>query len=509
MAKDVLKQLGINAINPGAWSAGCRWIENEDAPLLESHNPATGKLLAKVQITTENEYERIMKDAQTAFLEWRAIPAPKRGEVIRQIGEEIRNKHDALGKLVTLETGKILSEGMGEVQEMIDMADFCVGQSRMLYGLSMHSERSQHRMYEQWHPLGIAGVISAFNFPMAVWAWNAFNAAICGDVVVWKPSPKTPLCAIAVQNICNEVLESQGLPGIFMLFVTDNQALAERFVDDERVPLVSFTGSTSVGKRVAQRVASRMGRSILECSGNNAVIVEESADLEMAVEGIVFGAIGTAGQRCTTTRRLIIQETIVDEFCARLVEAYKEIRIGDPMDARTLMGPIIDQYAVAKYSSIIKAIKAEGGTILCGGKTIDAPGHYVEPTLVRVPRALSMVLQENFVPILYVQEYTTLAQAIEINNTVTQGLSSAMFTNNLRHAEQFLSEVGSDCGIANINIGTSGAEIGGAFGGEKDTGGGREAGSDAWKNYMRRQTTTINYGYGVQLSQGISFDLDG
>jgi len=426
---------------------------------------------------------------------------------VRLVGEELRKHKDALGSLVSLEMGKIKAEGDGEVQEMIDIADFAVGQSRMLYGRTMHSERSRHRMYEQWHPLGIVGVISAFNFPVAVWSWNAFIAAVCGDVSVWKPSPRTPLCAVAVQHIVNRVVQQNGYPAIFLLFIDGHNRLAERFVKDERVALLSFTGSTAVGRRVGEWVAARMGKSLLELGGNNAIIVDESADLKLAVPAIVFGAAGTAGQRCTTTRRLIVHESIIDDLTQRLVNAYKQVRIGDPLDARTLMGPLCSADAVQRYETAIAAVIKAGGKVLCGGKRLDRPGFFVEPTIVRAQNVWDVVKTETFAPILYVMPYRTLEEAVHMHNDVPQGLSSSIFTTSMRNAEFFLSAIGSDCGIANVNIGTSGAEIGGAFGGEKETGGGRESGSDAWKQYMRRQTNTLNWSDALPLAQGIKFDV--
>ncbi|MDP3767893.1 MAG: aldehyde dehydrogenase family protein, partial [Dehalococcoidia bacterium] len=447
----------------------------------------------------------IAHEAQKAFAEWRLVPAPKRGELVRQIGQALREKKDALGSLISMEMGKLKAEGDGEVQEMIDMADFAVGQSRMLYGLTMHSERPSHRMYEQWHPLGPIGVITAFNFPVAVWAWNAFIAAVCGDPVVWKPSPRTPLCAIAVQQLCNQVMERQGYAGIFSLVVTDRVELAETLVEDRRLPLISFTGSVPVGRRVAQLVAKRLGRVLLELSGNNPIIVDETADLDLAIPAIVFGAVGTTGQRCTTTRRLFVHETRLDDVVARLISAYQQVKIGDPREPGVLVGPLVSRDAVEAYRSAIDEVKRQGGQILYGGRVLDGPGHFVEPTIARAENHWDVVQRETFAPILYVMPFRTLPEAIAIHNAVPQGLSSAIFTNNLRHAERFLSVIGSDCGIANVNIGTSGAEIGGAFGGEKETGGGREAGSDAWKAYMRRQTNTINWGSDLPLAQGIKF----
>ncbi len=501
---DVLRELGIEPVNPGG-SSGPGWWSSAGAGVLESINPATGQVLAKVTLCSAADYERVVRDAVAAFQTWRMVPAPKRGEIVRLIGQALREKKSALGTLVSMEVGKIKAEGDGEVQEMIDMADFAVGQARMLYGLSMHSERPNHRMYEQWHPLGPVGVITAFNFPVAVWAWNAFIAAVAGDPVVWKPSPKAPLCAVAVQRICNQVMAQEGYTGIFSLFITDRAELAEMMVRDPRLPLISFTGSVPVGRHVAELVAGRLGRTLLELSGNNAIIVDESADLDLAVRAILFGAVGTAGQRCTTTRRLIVHESRYQEVVARLVAAYKQVRIGNPLDPGVLMGPLIDQAAVEAYRAALGEVKREGGEILYGGRVLPGPGYFVEPTLVRAQNHWKVVQRETFAPILYVMTFKTLEEAIALQNDAPQGLSSAIFTMNLRHSERFLSAAGSDCGIANVNIGTSGAEIGGAFGGEKETGGGREAGADAWKAYMRRQTVTINWGTDLPLAQGIAF----
>jgi aldehyde dehydrogenase (NAD+) len=502
---EIVTELGLSAVNPGACTGAGWWSSASAADQLESVNPATEEVIARVTPATAADYERVVGDAQLSFAQWRLVPAPKRGEVIRLIGQALREKKDALGSLVSMEVGKIKAEGDGEVQEMIDMADFAVGQSRMLYGQTMHSERPHHRMYEQWHPLGPIGVITAFNFPVAVWAWNAFIAAIAGDPTIWKPSPKAPLCAIAVQRICNRVMEQQGLSGIFSLFITDRTDLAETMVRDGRLPLISFTGSVPVGRCVAQVVGERLGRTLLELSGNNAIIVDETADLDLAIRAILFGAVGTAGQRCTTTRRLFVQETRYGALVPRLVSAYQQIKIGNPLKPEVLMGPLIDQAAVHTYREAIEEIQKEGGEILCGGHVLPGPGYFVEPTIVRAQNRWPLVQRETFAPILYLMTYTTLDEAIAMQNEVPQGLSSSLFTGNVRHSEQFLSTAGSDCGIANVNIGTSGAEIGGAFGGEKTTGGGREAGSDAWKAYMRRQTNTINWGGGVPLAQGIQF----
>lgn len=502
----LLKDLGLGASNQGAWSAASGWLTGK-AGRLDSLNPATAEVIASVQLADATEYDQVLREAQQAFKAWREVPAPKRGELVRQMGEALRTHKDALGSLVALEMGKIKPEGDGEVQEMLDIADFAVGQSRMLYGNTMHSERPRHRMYEQWHPLGVVGIISAFNFPVAVWSWNAFLAAICGNAVVWKPSPKTPLSAIAVQHICNKVLTDNGYPGVFSLLVGDN-VLAEKFVKDERVALMSFTGSSAIGRKVGEIVAARMGKSLLELGGNNAIILDETADLNMAIPAIAFGAVGTAGQRCTSTRRLIVQESIHDALVEKLANAYRQVRIGNPLDSKTVMGPLVDGDAVKRYEHAIAEIKKVGGTIVYGGKKIDGPGFFVEPTIVTgVANDAAIIQTETFAPILYVLKYKTLDEAIALHNAVPQGLSSAIFTLNMRNAERFLSAIGSDCGIANVNIGTSGAEIGGAFGGEKETGGGRESGSDAWKQYMRRQTNTINWGTELPLAQGIKFEL--
>ena len=505
--EEILQGLGLSPVNPGAsWGRG-EWSVSRDVGVIESVNPSDGRILAKVYGCSEDDYERVMTQSVEAQKVWSKVPAPKRGELVRLMGEALREKKDLLGSLVSLEMGKIKQEGDGEVQEMIDMADFAVGQSRMLYGLSMHSERPSHRMYEQWHPLGVVGVVTAFNFPVAVWAWNAFIAAIAGNTVIWKPSSKTPLCAVAVQHICNQVLKDMGYPGIFSLMIPKDRALSERFINDKRVALVSFTGSSGVGHHVASVVSSRLGRYLLECSGNNALIVDESADLSLAIPAIVFGAVGTAGQRCTTTRRLFVHEKIYDDVVEKLVAAYHQVKIGNPLQEGTLMGPLIDHDAVAQYSTAVDRAAGVGGKLLTGGNALVDEGYFVEPTIIEVDGQYDVVKQETFAPILYVMKFKTVDEAIAMQNDVPQGLSSAMFTLNIRHAEQFLSAQGSDCGIANINIGTSGAEIGGAFGGEKETGGGREAGSDSWKAYMRRQTNTINWGRELPLAQGIKFDL--
>jgi len=502
-----LHTLGIKPHNAGACFGPDQWSSTQDAGLIQSINPANGAVIAHVYSASVADYERVLAKAQEVFATWRVVPAPRRGEAVRLCTEALRQNKDALGSLVSLEMGKIKAEGDGEVQEMIDIGDFAVGQSRMLYGLSMHSERPFHRIYEQWHPYGVVGVISAFNFPVAVWAWNAFLAAICGNVTVWKPSPKGALCAIAVQKICNEALAAGGFPPIFLSFVEAGHHLAERLVDDRRVGLLSFTGSTAVGRQVGTRVAARMGRSLLELGGNNAIIVDQTADLKLAIPGIVFGAVGTAGQRCTTTRRLFVHESIFTQVTDTLISAYRQVRIGDPLDAHTLMGPLRDAPSVDRFEAAVEAARSAGGELLTGGKRLHRPGFFVEPTLIKARNEWDVVQSETFAPILYVIPFSTLDEAIQMQNDVPQGLSSALFTSDLRHAEQFLSATGSDCGIANVNIGTSGAEIGGAFGGEKETGGGRESGSDAWKAYMRRQTNTINWGKQLPLAQGITFDL--
>lgn len=500
-----LRDLGIQAVNSGGSTGSGWWAPKGSGPLLQSCNPATGDVLAGVHPCTAEDYRHLVATSQEAFERWRSVPAPKRGELVRLIGQALRQQKDQLGTLVAAEVGKIKAEGDGEVQEMIDMADFAVGQSRMLSGATLQSERPHHRMFEQWHPLGPVGVITAFNFPVAVWAWNAFLAAIAGDTVIWKPSSKAPLCALAVQQICNRVMEQQGCPGVFSLLVTDQLPLTESLVQDVRVPLISFTGSTPVGRRVAALVGQRLGRTLLELGGNNAVIVDDTADLDLAVRAILFGAVGTAGQRCTTTRRLFVQESRYEELSGKLVAAYAHIRIGNPLEPGVLMGPLIDRAAVDTFRAAIEDIKQEGGKILCGGQVLQRPGYFVEPTIALAQNHWPVVQRETFAPILYVMPFRTMDEAIRLQNDVPQGLSSALFTTRLQHSERFLSVSGSDCGIANINIGTSGAEIGGAFGGEKETGGGREAGSDAWKAYMRRQTNTVNWGTDLPLAQGIIF----
>ncbi len=510
MSASLLKALGLGATNSGTYLGNGNWSDATGAGVLNPANPTTGEVIAQVQATSEADYETVVANAQAAFKAWRTVPAPRRGEAIRLCGEALRANKDALGSLVALEMGKSKAEGDGEVQEMIDIADFAVGQSRMLYGYTMHSERPGHRMYEQYHPLGLVGIISAFNFPVAVWAWNSFLAAICGDICIWKPSNKTPLTAIASMKICNAALKEGGFPDIFFLVNDAGTALAEKFVEDRRIPLISFTGSTQVGREVAVKVARRMGRCLLELGGNNAIILDETADLKLAIPGIVFGAVGTAGQRCTTTRRLIVHESIYDTVLETLVKAYKQVegKIGDPLDSANLMGPLNSRGAVEQFLAAVEQAKAAGGKVETGGAALDRPGHFVLPTIITGLKNTDAVVQhETFAPILYVMKYSDLDEAIEMQNGVPQGLSSSIFTQNLKAAEKFLSAAGSDCGIANVNIGTSGAEIGGAFGGEKDTGGGRESGSDAWKVYMRRQTNTINYSDSLPLAQGIKFDL--
>lgn len=511
MSSKILAALDLNATESGTYLGRGEWAATTDAGTITPVNPATGEPIATVQATSATDYEAIVQRAQEAFAIWRTTPAPRRGEAVRLCGEALRQHKDALGSLVALEMGKIKPEGDGEVQEMIDIADFAVGQSRMLYGYTMHSERPGHRMYEQWHPIGLVGIVSAFNFPVAVWAWNAFLAAICGDISIWKPSPKTPLSAIATMKICNAALKEAGFPDIFFLFNDAGTHLAQTFVDDKRVPLISFTGSTRVGRMVGERVAKRMGRSLLELGGNNAIILDQSADLKLAIPGIVFGAVGTAGQRCTSTRRVLVHRSIHDQVVDTLVKAYGQVeqKIGDPTLATTLMGPLNSPEAVQTFVAAVEKAKASGGTVRTGGKALtDRKGNFVLPTIITGLSNTDEVVQtETFAPILYVMPFDTLDEAIAEQNAVPQGLSSALFTQDLKAAEQYLSAAGSDCGIANVNIGTSGAEIGGAFGGEKETGGGRESGSDAWKVYMRRQTNTINYSDSLPLAQGIKFEF--
>jgi aldehyde dehydrogenase (NAD+) len=504
--KALLTRLGIQEVNPGACTGPDGWIADPKGKQLVSYNPTTNNAIASIVQATPETYEKVVSAAHQAFLTWRSAPAPKRGEVVRDLGNALRAMKEPLGELVTLEMGKIRAEGLGEVQEMIDIADFAVGLSRQLYGLSMHSERPQHRMYEQWHPLGVLGLITSFNFPTAVWAWNSTLAAVCGDTVVWKPSSSTPLTAVAVQHIANRVMADHGLSGIFTLAIGSGRDVGEQMLNDHRLPLISFTGSTGVGKRVAEAVAGRFGRSILELGGNNGIIVAADADLDMATRAILFGAVGTAGQRCTSTRRIIAHKDIAAELEARLVRAYSQVRIGDPLAEGTLMGPLVDGKAVEDMFDALDKAKTQGGEVIYGGHMLpDLGPNFVEPTIVRMPGQTDIVKQETFAPILYVLAYEGLDEAIDLHNGVPQGLSSAIFTDSMRIMERFLAVTGSDCGIANVNIGTSGAEIGGAFGGEKETGGGRESGSDAWKAYMRRQTNTINWSTQLPLAQGIKF----
>lgn len=507
MLATLLSELELDWVNPGAYT-GVRGLSvGHSSTFLASINPATGHVLAKAETASGADYDRLVGNATEAFLRWRDVPAPKRGELVRQLGEAIRLRRDALARLVSMETGKILAEARAEIQEMIDMADFAVGESRMLYGRTMHSERPMHRLYEQWHPLGPVGVISTFNFPVAIWSWNAFLAAICGDTVIWKPSPKAPLSAIAIQRLCERVMERFGQTGIFSLFLTEDNELAHRFVADQRVPMISFTGSVKLGRSVAETVSGRLGRCLLELGGNNAVIVDETADIDLAIQSVIFGALGTAGQRCTTIRRLFVHESIMPRFEAALLEAYRSVKIGDPLVPDTLVGPLIDAAAFHAFLAAIERIRSLSGEIVYGGRALDMPGFFVEPALVRARADWDIVQEETFGPILYMMSFRDFDEAIALNNGVPQGLCSALFTTDLRRAEQFLSHRGSDCGIANINMGTSGAEIGGAFGGEKDSGGGREAGSDSWKAYMRRQTNTIHWGSGIVLAQGLRFGV--
>lgn len=505
MMQKIFDRLEIRETNSGA--CGRDWIDGRGTTR-GSLNPANEAEIAHVRMSDANAYEQIAAEAINTWERWRMYPAPKRGLIVRMVADELRRFKEELGALVTMETGKILAEGKGEVQEMIDIADFAVGLSRQLYGLTMPSERPSHRMYEQWHPLGLVGIISAFNFPAAVWSWNAFIAAVCGDCVIWKPSPKTPLTAIAVQKICHRVLTQEGWQGVFSLVIGSDTEIGERLIHDRRVPLISATGSTRMGRHVAETVSKRLGRTLLELGGNNGVIVMDDADLDLVLRGVVFGAVGTAGQRCTTIRRLFVQKGIAAQLKEKLVAAYKQLRIGDPMDAATLVGPLIDENAVSNMQAALKEAVSQGGHVLYGGERAqEQPGFYVVPALVEAKHTMPLLQRETFAPILYIVEFDTLEQAIAWHNDVPQGLSSAIFTGSLRSAEMFLSPLGSDCGIANVNIGTSGAEIGGAFGGEKETGGGRESGSDAWKAYMRRQTVTINWSSDLPLAQGIEFDV--
>ncbi|WP_316755206.1 aldehyde dehydrogenase family protein [Pedobacter aquatilis] len=508
--QSILKKLGIEP-NNAAYSTGSEWGGHSGSNSIDSFSPVDGEKIASVKVASQADYETVIANAQEAFIFWRTVPSPKRGEIVRQFGDALRQNKEALGTLVSYEMGKSLQEGFGEVQEMIDICDFAVGLSRQLYGLTMHSERPSHRMYEQWHPLGIVGIISAFNFPVAVWSWNAALAWVCGNVCIWKPSEKTPLTGIACQKIIADVLKTNDIPeGVSSLIIGD-RVIGEMMTNDGRVPLISATGSTRMGKAVGAAVGARLGKSLLELGGNNAIIISEHADLDMSLIGAVFGAVGTAGQRCTSTRRLIIHESVYDAFTAKLVKAYGQLRIGDPLDQHNHVGPLIDTDAVAAYLNSIQKCKAEGGNFVVDGGVLEgenySSGCYVKPCIAEVKNDYKIVQHETFAPILYLIKYKTLDEAIALQNGVPQGLSSAIMTLNLREAEQFLSFQGSDCGIANVNIGTSGAEIGGAFGGEKETGGGRESGSDAWRAYMRRQTNTINYSHTLPLAQGIKFDL--
>jgi aldehyde dehydrogenase (NAD+) len=502
----LLQKLGIKDLNIGACAGQDAWYQDPQGQELVSRNPATGEPLARVLQATEKTYEQVVTQALEAFSRWRMMPAPKRGLVVHDLGVALRELKEPLGELVTLEMGKIKAEGTGEVQEMIDICDFAVGLSRQLYGLTMHSERPGHRMYEQWHPLGVIGVITAFNFPVAVWSWNAAIAAVCGNAVIWKPSSDAPLTAIAVQHVANQVMADHGFKGIFNLLVGRGAMVGERMISDKRIPLISFTGSTQMGRRVSEAVARRFGRTILELGGNNAIIVAEDADLDMAVRTILFGAVGTAGQRCTTTRRVIMHRSIAKELTERMIKAYQQVSIGNPLEEGILMGPLVTKAAVEDMMAALEKAEEQGGEVVCGGSRLQDLGEqFVEPTIVKMPSQTEIVYQETFAPILYLLEYETIEEAIKLHNEVPQGLSSSIFTTNLITAEKFLSHEGSDCGIANVNIGTSGAEIGGAFGGEKETGGGRESGSDAWKGYMRRQTNTINWSKELPLAQGIKF----
>ncbi len=508
--KKILNELGIEAVNPGVSTGTNSW--KGSGSLIESYSPVDGELIASVQTASKADYEKVISQAQEAFKTWRLLPAPKRGEIVRQVGEALRKHKEALGTLVSYEMGKSYQEGLGEVQEMIDICDFAVGLSRQLYGLTMHSERVSHRMYEQWHPLGIVGIVTAFNFPVAVWSWNAAIAWICGDVCLLKPSSKVPLCAVAIQNILQDTLKANNVPeGVASMVIGKSSEIGDHMLQDKRIPLISATGSVKLGRRVASMVGERLGKTILELGGNNGIIISAKADLDMALRAVVFGAIGTAGQRCTSTRRLIIHESIYDTFKNKLLAAYQQLRIGNPLNEENHVGPLIDTAAVEDFTRAIEAVKAQGGSILYGGEVLSGEeytsGCYVEPCIAEVRPDMSIVQEETFAPLVYLMSYRDQEEAIAIHNNVPQGLSSAIFSNDLLETENFLSHAGSDCGIANVNIGTSGAEIGGAFGGEKETGGGRESGSDAWKAYMRRQTNTINYGTELPLAQGIKFDF--
>ena len=508
---DILQDLGIGETNWGACVGGSSgWIKT-GGPELVSFSPIDGRPLAKVTQATKEDFEKVVSAAQAAFKKWRMTPAPVRGGIVREIGEALRENKEKLGRLVTLENGKIYQEGLGEVQEMIDIGDFALGQSRQLYGKTMPSERRAHRLYEQWHPLGVIGIITAFNFPVAVWSWNSLIGAVCGDTMIWKPSSKACLTAMGVMNVLAPIIDRHDLQGLFNLVIGRGSDVGQTMLEDRRLPLISATGSCRLGRQVAETVGRRLGRSLLELGGNNAIIITEDANLDLAVPAVLFGAVGTAGQRCTSTRRIIVQKSVADEFKSRLVSVYGQVRIGNPLEEGVLMGPVIDRDAVDKMMAALDKAKNGGGEILSGGREVSLPGleggFYVEPTIVAAPRDLPIMAEETFAPILYIIEYEDLDEAIEIHNSVDQGLSSAIFTTSLSSSERFLSHAGSDCGLANVNIGTSGAEIGGAFGGEKDTGGGRESGSDAWKGYMRRQTNTINFGDELPLAQGIKFDV--
>ena len=504
MTRDqIFAALGLEDVNPGAYASG--WLDPGGSEIT-SVNPSTGEPIGAVVQASLDDYETVVADSQETFTEWRMLPAPKRGEYVRLFGEALREYKEPLGALVALEMGKIQAEGEGEVQEMIDVADFAVGLSRQLYGLTIASERPRHRMYEQWHPLGPIGIITSFNFPVAVWSWNSFIAAVCGDTNIWKPSSQTPLTAVAVTNIAAELMSNTGFEGVFNLAAGSGREVGDTMINDRRLPLISATGSCNMGEKVGTAVAKRLGRSLLELGGNNAMIVMDDADLDLATRAALFAAVGTAGQRCTSLRRVIAQQGAADQIAKRLVEAYSHVRIGDPLDPTTLMGPLINQSAVDTFVAAVGIAQEQGGEVLTGGNAIDGPGYFVEPTIVKMPKDAEILGIETFAPLLYVIEVGSLDEAIAVNNGVTQGLSSAIFTESMRSAERFLSPEGSDCGIANVNIGTSGAEIGGAFGGEKETGGGRESGSDSWKAYMRRQTVTINYSDDLPLAQGIEFE---
>jgi aldehyde dehydrogenase (NAD+) len=504
--RSVLDKLGLSDVNAGACTGHGAWITDPDGQRLDSVNPATGERIASVVQASAATYDRVVQRAVERFRTWQSVPAPKRGQVVRDLGAALSELKEPLGDLVTLEMGKIRPEGRGEVQEMIDICEFALGLSRQLYGVTTHSERPGHRMYEQWHPLGVVGIITAFNFPVAVWSWNAALAAVCGDTMVWKPASAVPLCAVAVQHVTNRVTADHGLDGVFNLCIGPGSSVGERMINDPRVPLVSFTGSVTMGRRVAEAIARRLGRPILELGGNNAIIVSEDANLDLAVRAILFAAVGTAGQRCTTTRRLIVHRSVARALTERLLKAYRQVRVGDPMTDGVLMGPLVDEQAVYGMLEALDAVKRDGGEVLIGGRRLESVGKcFVEPTIVRMPRQSPIVCEETFAPILYVMEYDTLDEAIALHNGVPQGLSSAIFTASLATAEGFLAPTGSDCGIANVNVGTSGAEIGLAFGGEKETGGGRESGSDAWKSYMRRQSNVVNWSNDLPLAQGIEF----